>query len=323
MSALSLVALATSAAALLAILVLRQRRRGRRALSGLISEQQWRQFDSEGFVVLPASQVFESAEELGLLQRRLNEIMLGVADVPYEKMMMQLDSTTGSYADAGEQTLGFKGATLRYRKIQNLEHDPDIMEYLRKPIFREACARVYSPETPIASFRTMFFSKPCRLDDDTPGGTRLPWHQDRWKLLDRDPLLNVYLALDEATRESGCVQIIPRSHHRGVINPSHHSAFLTDEQIAAHASDSTQMLDLVLRPGETCLMHNWVVHCSGTNATAAPRRALSVSFMDARSHLASAPLHSYTGGELKSTGYPEGVADGGATFPLIFSPRAG
>ena len=33
---------------------------------------------------------------------------MGIADVPYDKMMMQLDSDTGKYQDAGEQTLGFK-----------------------------------------------------------------------------------------------------------------------------------------------------------------------------------------------------------------------
>ena len=191
---------------------------------------------SEGYVVLPLHQVFSGVDELQMLQRRIDEIQMGTAEVPYSKMMMQLDSTTGNYEDAGEQTLGFKGATLRYRKIQNLERDPFIMRYLRKPIMREACERVYGAETPIAAFRTMFFSKPCCRGPGQAGGTKLPWHQDRWKFLDRDPLLNVYLALDVATLESGCVKFIPRSHRLGVINPDHHSAFLTDvQEIEYHA----------------------------------------------------------------------------------------
>ena len=33
--------------------------------------------------------------------------------VDYNKMMMQLDSSTGNYSDIGEQTLGHKGATLK------------------------------------------------------------------------------------------------------------------------------------------------------------------------------------------------------------------
>ena len=52
-----------------------------------------------------------------------DEIMLGDAKLDYSKLMMQLDSETGRYEDIGEQTLGHKGRSLSYRKIQNLEHD--------------------------------------------------------------------------------------------------------------------------------------------------------------------------------------------------------
>eukprot|EP00908_Phaeocystis_cordata_P008437 Transcript_19116.p1 GENE.Transcript_19116~~Transcript_19116.p1 ORF type:complete len:415 (+),score=75.93 Transcript_19116:169-1413(+) len=197
---------------------------------GRISAGQWAVFDERGFVVLPREQVLAPGE-LEALQARIDQIQLGEADVPYDEMMMQLDSSTGRYEDAGEQTLGFKGPTLRYRKIQNLDRDPLVMTYLRNPLFREACARVYGRATPIASFRTMFFSKPSRHEGSgVAGGTALPWHQDRWQMLDRDPLLNAYLALDAATPQSGCVWLLPGSHRLGLINPDHHSAFLTEAQ---------------------------------------------------------------------------------------------
>lgn len=118
-------------------------------------------------------------------------------------------------------------------------------------------------------------------------GTNLPWHQDRWRFLDRDPILNVYLALDEATPASGCMQIVPWSHERGVVNPDHHSGFLTPEQVEAHCGKGQKVMDFTLRPGEVALMHNWIIHRSGTNVTDKPRRALSISFMDARSRLDS------------------------------------
>ena len=94
-------------------------------------------------MVLPAEQVFDSpAQELKALQDRLDEICMGTAEVPYDQMMFQLDSTTGEYGQAGEQTLGFKGPTLRYRKIQNLDLDDLVMIYLRRPVLREACEGV-------------------------------------------------------------------------------------------------------------------------------------------------------------------------------------
>jgi hypothetical protein len=51
------------------------------------------------------------------LRNRIDEIMLGKADLDYSKLMMQLDSETGRYEDSGEQTLGHKGSTLNYRKV--------------------------------------------------------------------------------------------------------------------------------------------------------------------------------------------------------------
>ena len=300
---------------------------------GGITPRQWAHFDTHGYVVLPAAQVFRGADtaQLQALQAEIDAIQMGVADVPYDRMMMQLDSSTGRYEDSGAQTLGHKGATLRYRKIQNLDLDPVVLAYLRKPLFREACSRVYGAATPIASFRTMFFNKPARLGPATSGGTRLPWHQDRWKFLDRDPLLNVYLALDAAVPETGCMKIVPGSHKLGVLNPDHHSAFLSPQNLldmklsadgsgggGADAGSNDAVRDFWLHPGEVALMHNWLIHCSGVNSTPHPRRALSVSYMDARSKLTKDVFSAALGGELKTTGYPEGGMD----FPLIFEAAA-
>lgn len=72
----------------------------------------------------------------------------------------QLDSETGRYEDIGEQTLGHKGRTLSYRKIQNLEHDDLFREYLSSQVFEESCRRTYGKES-VTAFRIMFFNKPA------------------------------------------------------------------------------------------------------------------------------------------------------------------
>ena len=187
---------------------------------------------------------------------------------------MQLDSETGQYEDAPAQNRGFKGATLAYRKIQDLEHDPIFFEFMSRPLFEEICRRTYGPEIPIACFRAMFMNKPAHR------GTLLPWHQDRWSYLDRDPLITVWTALDPATVANGCVQVIPRSHHR-LINPEHGSGFLTSEQAARFCKEE-DALYLELAPGESVLLHNWLLHRSDVNRTSTPRRAFSVCYMDAR-----------------------------------------
>lgn len=238
----------------------------------LISEAQWQQYDRDGYLKL--GRVLND-DDLAALQERIDQIMRGEADLDYDRILMQLDSTTGQYGDAPAQTRGFKGPTLNYRKIQDLELDPVFLAYMQRPLFREICARVYGEGTPIASYRAMFMNKPAHR------GTLLPWHQDRWTSLDRDPLITVWTALDPATVANGCVQIIPGSHQFGVINPSHPSAFLTEPQAAEHAPDERAVF-LELEAGEAVLLHNWLLHRSGMNETEIPRRAFSVCYMDGR-----------------------------------------
>lgn len=145
----------------------------------MITRQQWESFVDDGYVKL--GRVLHD-DELGVLQARIDAIMLGTAEVDYDRMLMQLDGA------ATEQSRGFRRATLGYRKIQDLEHDPVYLDYMRKPIFRDLCQRVYG-DVAISAFRAMFMNKPAGK------GTFLRWHQDRWAALDRDPLVTVWTAL--------------------------------------------------------------------------------------------------------------------------------
>jgi Protein involved in biosynthesis of mitomycin antibiotics/polyketide fumonisin len=235
-----------------------------------LTDAQWAQYERDGYLRL--GKVLSDAD-LAALQQRIDDIMLGTADVPYEKLLMQLDSTTGRYEDAGVQSKGHKGATLAYRKIQDLEYDPLFLEYTERPLFKDICARTYGPDTPVSSFRAMFMNKPANQ------GTWLPWHQDRWTALDRDPQITIWTALDPATVDNGCVQVITGSHKYGLINPSHGSGFLTEEQ-AAEFAPAEKVEFLELEPGEAVLLHNYLLHASDVNRTNVSRRAFSVCYMD-------------------------------------------
>ena len=234
-----------------------------------LTDAQWAAYQRDGYLRLGA--VLADAD-LRALQQRIDDIMLGRADVDYNRMLMQLDSDSGKYEDAGPQTKGHKGATLQYRKIQDLEWDPLFRAYLQRPLFRDICARVHGPDARVGCFRAMFMNKPAGK------GTRLPWHQDRWNNLDRDPEITIWTALDPATHENGCVEIIPGSHHR-LLNPDHPSGFLTPEQAAAHCRENVVPLELL--PGEAVLLHNWLLHSSDTNRSDQSRRAFSVCYLDA------------------------------------------
>lgn len=253
-----------------------------------LSEAELEQFHDQGYVRLGRAAPPAQIEALG---RRIDEIMLGTAPLDYERIMMQLDRVAGDDSGPGPQSKGHKGATLAYRKIQDLELDPLFLAYLQKPLFRDICARVYGAGTDIACFRAMFMNKPAGK------GTHLVWHQDRWGDLDRDPLITVWTALDPATVENGCVQLIPGSHRR-LVNPEHPSGFLSAEQAAALQAGSRPIF-LELEAGEVALLHNWLLHSSAVNRTAIPRRAFSVCYMDAATR-----------------------SSRGASFPVVFGEGA-
>lgn len=200
--------------------------------------------------------------------------MMGTADIDYSRIMMELDSATGEYGDLAGQTKGHKLAMLDYRKMQNLEIDPRLLDYLQRPLFERICARIYGADTPVACFRAMFMNKPAGQ------GRYLQWHQDRFHGFDRDPQITIWTALDPSIIANGCLHIVPASHTE-LINPEHGSGFLTEEQMQELQLDD-KAIPLEMAAGEVVLLHNWLLHSSDVNNTDTARRAFSVCYMDGR-----------------------------------------
>ena len=206
---------------------------------------------------------------LEALQQRIDDIMLG--RIRYENMRYQLDSKTGGYSEMPVESIGHKGETLQYRKIMDLEQDPLHLAYMQSPLFREI-ARHYIGED-VSIFRAMFMNKSANQ------GTVLPWHQDvgfGWGL-DRNPIITVWTALDDATEANGCMQIVPGGHKVGVVNERH---FISEADAEAHALEK-RAIYLEAEAGEAILLNNLTPHRSGVNRTSQPRRAFSAAYMDA------------------------------------------
>jgi hypothetical protein len=233
----------------------------------MLTDAEFQQYDRDGF--LPLGQVMTGGE-LEALGTRMDEIMLG--RVVYPGMFFQMDSETGVYGDVGRGPKGWQGPSLNYRKIEMLEADPHFLAYLQHPRFRGITRQIIGED--VAVYRSMFMNKPALR------GTVLPYHQDGgtgWRL-DRNPPMTIWTALDDATVENGCVQVIPGSHKLGLLSERGHT--ITPEQEAAYCSDEKSVF-LEARAGEAFLLHNWLLHRSGVNTIDRPRRAFSVCYMDA------------------------------------------
>jgi hypothetical protein len=97
------------------------------------------------------------------------------------------------------------------------------------------------------------------------------WHQDLtyWGL-EPDDVVSVWLALSPATRQSGCMRMMPGSHRRGRVE--HQTTFAADNilsrgQAITMAIDEAQAVDTALRPGQMSLHHGWVFHASNANVS--------------------------------------------------------
>lgn len=244
----------------------------------MLTNDQLALFQDQGYLRLGR---LLTSEELSALQQRIDDLMMG--RLPNERFYFQLDSETGEYGDVPSGG-AWAGPTLKYRKIQELQRDDLFMAYMRHPYFRALTRQLIGEN--VAIYRAMFMNKPAHA------GTILPYHQDagtQWGLT-KDPEITVWTALDPATVANGCVQIIPGSHKLGLLSERGHT--ITPQQEAEHCPDERAVY-LEADAGEAILLHNLVLHRSGINRTAIPRRAFSVCYMDASIRLIDAPHESF------------------------------
>jgi ectoine hydroxylase-related dioxygenase (phytanoyl-CoA dioxygenase family) len=235
----------------------------------MISEVEWQSFFQDGYLRL--GQIL-TVEEVQALKQRADDLALGVIKNP--DVQMQLD-TGGVYEELPAAVAQFEEGTHFYRKIQGLENDPLFLRLIQTPMFLEVCSRIYGSHAAVSIFRAMIMNKPAGQ------GTVLPWHQDGGNIwaLDRDPLVTIWVALDPATRENGCMDCIPGSHRLGLLSLL--GSTVSEENAKIHCPpDRVQPLEV--EAGHAILLHNWLIHRSGVNPSPLPRRAFTMCCMDAR-----------------------------------------
>lgn len=201
----------------------------------------------------------------------VNNIMLGKEKVDFTKLTMQLDNTVKPTI-LKPLKKGFKKSTLNYFKIQGLEIHPLFKTLIGFKLFKDIAEQVYGGiDTKI--FRMMMVNKPENVQ------VELPWHQNKFIQLDKNPMVTIWIALDETTKRRGCMKFIPGSHRYGILNDQINDDSLTKEQIKTLV-DPVKPEYIEMKAGEVIVFHNSLIHSSGMNTTKQTRRALSICYMD-------------------------------------------
>jgi phytanoyl-CoA hydroxylase len=111
------------------------------------------------------------------------------------------------------------------------------------------------------------------------GGGEKPWHQDMaYRGLDFEKaIVGVWIALDEAGVDNGCMHIIPRSHMRGGV--PHYA--VRDWQMCDENVDVNRAYVAPLQPGGMLFFHGLLHHGTPSNFTNKRRRALQFHYAPA------------------------------------------
>jgi ectoine hydroxylase len=113
------------------------------------------------------------------------------------------------------------------------------------------------------------------------------WHQDYGYWYNNGclfpDLASCMVAVDRATKENGCLQVLKGSHHLGRIDHVKigDQTGAEPERVAA-ARERLKLVHCELEPGSAIFFHCNLLHCSAQNASADPRWALIACFNSAR-----------------------------------------
>jgi ectoine hydroxylase-related dioxygenase (phytanoyl-CoA dioxygenase family) len=112
----------------------------------------------------------------------------------------------------------------------------------------------------------------------------VPWHQDATYFgLAPFEHVTAWVALTPSRPESGCVRVIPGSHHQGqLVHLDDHSDPLTMLSRGQRLADTIReddAVDLVLEPGDVSLHHTLSAHSSGPNRSDDWRIGIGISYI--------------------------------------------
>lgn len=149
--------------------------------------------------------------------------------------------------------------------IYYADYDPRLKAMTEHPKLLAAVARLIGATPTLYADQALL--KPPLI------GREKPWHQDKafFNLPIGTRIVGVWIALDEATPENGCMHVIPGTHREPTVHFKRRDWQICDTDVAVD-----RVLAVPLRPGD-CLFFDGLIH-HGTPATHSPKRRRAVQF---------------------------------------------
>ncbi|SEL52385.1 Ectoine hydroxylase-related dioxygenase, phytanoyl-CoA dioxygenase (PhyH) family [Roseateles sp. YR242] len=140
----------------------------------------------------------------------------------------------------------------------------------------------------VACFTSHYICKP-------PGdGQAVLWHQDAayWSLQPMNAL-TIWVAIDDATPENGCLQMIPGSFRRGIepLVMRDDVPNMLHSSVPQEAADESAAVSLVLNAGDVSIHHPNIIHGSGPNTSAQRRCGLDIGYIPVTTQIGRTGLY--------------------------------
>jgi phytanoyl-CoA hydroxylase len=122
-------------------------------------------------------------------------------------------------------------------------------------------------------FQEMALIKPPHI------GSEKPWHQDAsyFRVTDPGLIAGVWIALDPALRQNGCIEVVSGSHLLGPVAHHHENDFnrcrILDEHLRAQERVAIEM-----QPGDALIFHALLHHYTAPNTSELRRRAIQFHY---------------------------------------------
>lgn len=214
-----------------------------------INDEQIKQFHEDGYLIVP-----------GLFTKEYTDMLITVAKAD------QAMSQSEGKRDAS-------GGVSHLRLRNDLPHDI-YSAFVRSESVIDATEKILGDE--VYHFHHKMMLKQPRV------GGAWEWHQDfgYWYLAQKvlfPDMLSVAIAVDKATKENGCMQLIKGSHKCGRL---HHGT--TGDQTGANETEVNALMDFYklplvyaeLNPGDALFFHSNTLHRSDANRSENPRWTL-------------------------------------------------
>jgi len=171
------------------------------------------------------------------------------------------------------------GAHIERSRDTGVRGRRELLDFARNPDLLDIAEQIIGPD--LILWGSQVFSKPAG------DGLAIPWHQDGqyWPMR---PLatVTIWIAIDPATVENGCLRVIPGTHAQGLMPHETNAAagLALNQQLAEYTVDEDGAVDIELEAGQISLHHAMLVHGSNANRSAKRRCGYAIRYMPATSH---------------------------------------